>query len=186
MKNNRLTRREVLSKLAQLSAGLAGVGATKAGLISAQTRVSKAELEATVRIGALSTKAKMIKALLFPRDEIFLSEFGGLPTGFIPDPGGGEKCGLFIELRSGTTLSIPLKSCDKNGCGQQDCRGLKSCPINSCGEQSRGVVMEPSLFSPEALEDVMSDPFIKALCKALKVTRVQDLGNELRRLLLNM
>lgn len=185
MKSEKLTRRQAFNRLMKLLAVLGGAGGLKPAGLGAQITIQRPDLEYLGGIKAEAARAKAIKILLFPREEIIRAEFGRLPMGFGSPFPGGDKCDFFFDGGTcGDHKCRWMSACGENVCGKQSCPNLNHCTdINSCGKQDP-IIAGSGIFSNQVLTGIMNDPFIKALSKAFKVTTAQDLGSELRRLLL--
>jgi hypothetical protein len=183
MNEQELTRRQAVRRLMKFLAVAIGTGSLKAGL-SAQLTTRKVDLGRIADVKAVDPMAKAVKVLLFPRDEVFLSELGRLPTGLIGQA--QDRCEVFITSKTGCNgQDCPsMKSCGVNSCSDQRCGKFGGCDRNGCTRQT-SLINAPDLFSTAVLNQIQRDPFIVALSKALNVTTTEGLSAELRRLFFN-
>jgi hypothetical protein len=164
-----------------VSAGLSTAGV---GRLLAQVQKLKVtrNLDKLIPVKPLNPVAKFIKIMVFPREDVYLNEYGRKAI-FKTGPFVGGTCIIFVGGGDFTTSAQP---CDDNNCGEQDCGELICDGGNKCGTQNCGKQVMPgmaNLFSPESIERIRTDPFIQGLFQELGVTTSAAMSMQLKTLI---
>lgn len=196
MKGEKLTRREVVARLAKIVMIASGLNGSKVSHLFAQTQkvtttIQKPNLERAAMIKAQTYNAKIIKGLLFPRRDIFINEFGRVPGEIGRLASGATGCEFFISTASHCRNQDcgSMAICNDNSCDNQRCGQFSNCSSNSCGKQTSQTslnctVNNQNIFSGQFLDRIKADPFIQALMKELNVKSTQELSHEFQGMLI--
>lgn len=189
MKEKGLTRRAAMGRMAKLMAGTVGLSAAASKRLLALSQMSPvtqpgSNLEKLVGIKASMLEAKSLKIFVFPRQDVFLNEFGRNVEFHWQDFLGGD-CGELISI--GNLAFSSDGECGTNLCDRQNCTGLTWCSgTNDCGsQQCPGLKMpsnsinHPNLYSAASLDRMRTDPFVAALFKAFGTTDSRVLSQQL-------
>jgi hypothetical protein len=197
MKKSKMTRRQAVSELSRLALVVAGAHGLARGGVSAlgQTSATTARLpnlEKLANIKAGSYNARIIKGLLIPRQDVFISEFGRTPGDMSVNANGLMGCEFFVQAMQGSSCTEQncgrMGGCNDNSCGEQHCGHYNgSCGNNNCGNQFKlagaSCGQNNQIFSTQFLDTIKADPFIQALMRELNVTNTAALSTELRAML---
>jgi hypothetical protein len=188
MKWKVMGRREAVNRLTKLVAGAAGLSTVEMSrlLASVQGQLAKRdpeEFEKLVNIKASTLEAKILKILIFPRQDIFQDEFGRAAIFQFGDFPGGS-CKDLVSI--GSSEWALNGNCDENLCDRQNCSKLTQCfPTNECGSQTCPNLKVPgnsinnmNLYSAASLERIKNDPFVAALSKWFGAVNSQALSAE--------
>lgn len=194
MKGKSMGRREAVSRLTKLVAGAAGLSAVEMNplLASVRGQISTRDpqaFEKLLNIQPSMIEAKILRILIFPRQDIYVNEFGRNPIIEFGDFAEGA-CQDLMSIGGGS-WTAKGGTCDDNLCDRQSCGTLEKCTgTNECGEQSCPNLTWPgarinntNLYSAASLERIKNDPFIVALTKWFGATNSQALSTELRNLM---
>jgi hypothetical protein len=197
MSKRKMTRREALAGLSKIAAVMAGAQGLAKGDLSAMARqlapsAKTVDLNKIAGIKALSYDARVIKILLIPRHDVFISEFGRGPGELTKDQFGSTGCDFYVQSVNDSTCVEQncgeMSGCIENSCGDQRCGKFGGCGgKNNCGNQhplwTGACGVNNQIFSTQFLDRTMADPFIQALMKQLNVTTTSALSTELERML---
>jgi hypothetical protein len=197
MNKRRMTRREAIAGLSKIAAIMAGAQGLAKGDLSAMTwrlplSAGTVDLNKIAGIKALSNDARVIKILLIPRQDIFISEFGRVPGGLTKNQSGALGCDFLVQsvIAGGCDQQVSgsMESCDTHYCDDFNCGQYGGCNSFGCGRFMSKLgeatcEMHTQIFSTGFLNRIIADPFIQALMKQLNVTTSSALSTELEKML---